>query len=273
MHGILTVMELMVQTGGGEVWVRDTGGDGLPAVLLHPGWGDSGIWDETVTRLAGQVRVIRYDSLGYGESSPPTRRYTALAELRAVLDRLGVERAVFAGHSGGGATALSLALAQPERAAALVLLAPGVSGYPWPHDDPFMAEISAAAQAKDFEAAVEIGLRTWAKAGAGETVETQMRSAVAGMEAQAPFLDEDPPVYERLGEIAVPTTLVYGDLEYPMVADCCKAIAARIPGCRTVMAPGSDHLVPLRAAELTAQLVARSAKDTEEAQRAEVAEA
>lgn len=253
-------MELMVQTGGGEVWVRDSGGDGPPAVLLHPGWGDSGIWDAAAALLERQVRVIRYDSLGYGESSAPRSRYTALSELQAVLDRLGVERAVYAGHSGGGATALSLALAQPERAAGLVLLAPGVSGYPWPTDDPFFVEISAAARSRNAEAAVDIGLRTWARAGAGEAVETQIRGAVAGMEAQAPFLDEDPPAYDRLGEINVPTTLTYGDLEYPMIIDCCLAIADRIRGCEVVLAPGADHMVPLRSPELAADLVTRAVR-------------
>ena len=247
-------MELKVQAGGGEVWVRDSGGEGVPVVLLHPGWGDSGIWDEIAERLADEVRVVRYDSLGYGESSAPTERYTALDELRAVLDRLQIERAVLAGHSGGGATALSLALAEPDRVAELLLLAPGVSGYPWPVDDPFLTGISAAAEARDVEGAVGLGLRVWARAGAGETVETQIRSAVAGMERQAPFLDEDPPVYDRLGEVDAPTTLLYGDLEYPMVADCCRAIAERIPSCQVMTLPGTDHMVPLRAASAVAEL-------------------
>jgi pimeloyl-ACP methyl ester carboxylesterase len=232
----------------------------VPAVLLHPGWGDSGIWDAAAERLEQRgVRVIRYDSLGYGESSAPAVRYTALSELQAVLDRLGVARAVLAGHSGGGATALSLALARPERAAALILLAPGVSGYPWPADDPFMAGISAAVSDGDVEAVVEIGLRTWARGGRGESVETQIRGAVAGMERQAPFLDEDPPCYDRLGELRVPATLVYGDLEYPMVAECCRQVAARIPGCRVVTAPGADHMVPLRLPDTVADLVAQAA--------------
>ena len=247
-------MELMVPVGGGEVWVRDSGGTGVPAVLIHPGWGDSGIWDEVDARLDGRVRVIRYDSLGYGESSAPTLRYTALAELRTVLDRLGVGRAVLAGHSGGGATALSLALAEPDRVAELLLLAPGVSGYPWPADDPFLAAVSAAAQAGDVEGAVGLGLHAWARAGAGEAVETQIRSAVAGMERQAPFLDEDPPVYDRLGELDAPTTLLYGDLEYPMVADCCRAIAERIPSCQVMTLPDTDHMIPLRAASAVAEL-------------------
>jgi pimeloyl-ACP methyl ester carboxylesterase len=248
-------MELMVPVGGGEVWVRDSGGPGVPAVLIHPGWGDSGIWDEVAARLEGRVRVIRYDSLGYGESSAPAFRYTALAELQAVLDRLEVERAVLAGHSGGGGTALGLALAEPKRVAELVLLAPGVSGYPWPADDPFMLEIETAMRTRDTEAAVAVGLRTWAPAGAGESVETQIRSAVAGMRQQAPYLDEDPPAYDLLGAVAAPATLIHGEREYPMVAECCRALAERIPGCRTHLIPNADHMLPLRAPDFVAGLI------------------
>lgn len=251
-------MELMVPVGGGEVWVRDSGGPGLPAVLIHPGWGDSGVWDAAAALLEGRVRTIRYDSLGYGESSAPAVRYTALGELRAVLDGLGVERAVLAGHSGGGGTALGLALSEPGRVAELVLLAPGVSGYPWPSQDPFMAMMSAAVRARDVEAMVSIGMLTWAPGGAGESVETQIRGAVSGMERQAPYLDEDPPAYDRLGAIGVPSTLVVGELEYPMVADCCRALAARIPGCRVRTVPGADHMLPLRVPGLVAELVANA---------------
>jgi 3-oxoadipate enol-lactonase len=251
-------MDLMVPVGGGEVWVRDSGGPGVPAVLIHPGWGDSGIWDESAALLQGRVRTIRYDSLGYGESSAPTVRYTAIDELRAVLDRLGIERAVLAGHSGGGGTALGLALTEPARVAELVLLAPGVSGYPWPADDPFIAAMEAAVRRRDIEGMVSLGLLTWAPAGAGEAVETQIRSAVSGMEQQAPYLDEDPPAFDRLGSILAPSTLVYGDLEYPMVADCVQALAARIPGCRVRTVPGADHMLPLRVPGLIAELIAKA---------------
>jgi hypothetical protein len=36
-------MEPRIGVPGGEIWARDTGGDGTPVALLHPGWGDSRI--------------------------------------------------------------------------------------------------------------------------------------------------------------------------------------------------------------------------------------
>jgi len=73
-------------------------------------------------------RVIAYDARGHGRSSPaPARAYGyehLAADLLAVLDAAGVQRAVLAGASMGAHTALALALAHPERVAALALITP-----------------------------------------------------------------------------------------------------------------------------------------------------
>jgi 3-oxoadipate enol-lactonase len=64
---------------------------------------------------------------------------------------------------------------------------------------------------------------------------------------QGDFERPDPPAYDRLGEIRMPTVVVTGELEYPMVRTCCEHLAARIPGSRQVTVAGADHLLPLRA--------------------------
>jgi 3-oxoadipate enol-lactonase len=65
----------------------------------------------------------------------------------------------------------------------------------------------------------------------------------------------DPPAFERLGEIGAPAVVVRGDREYPMVADCADHIASRIPTCERVVVPGADHLLPLRAPSLLAEII------------------
>jgi pimeloyl-ACP methyl ester carboxylesterase len=74
-------------------------------------------------------RVIAYDARGHGHSSPAPNAeaytYQLLAEdLRAVLDGLGIERAVLAGASMGAQTALRFALEEPDRVLALGLITP-----------------------------------------------------------------------------------------------------------------------------------------------------
>jgi 3-oxoadipate enol-lactonase len=248
-------VELVIPVDGGEIWAHDTGGDGTPVVLVHPGWGDSAIWEPVLAALDARHRIIRYDNRGYGRSPAPAVPYTLLGDLTAVLDHLGVARAVLVGHSGGGGPAVGLALAQPERVQALVLVAPGVQDYPWPEDDPYFGEFGSLFTAGDRDGLVDLGLRTWAAAGADPAAQAQIRSAVDAFFRQGDFERPDPPVYHRLGEIRVPSVLVIGDREHPMVRDCGDRLAAAIPGCGVIVIPGADHLLPLRAPDRLAGII------------------
>jgi pimeloyl-ACP methyl ester carboxylesterase len=253
-------VELVIPVPGGEVHTQDTGGDGTPLVLIHPGWGDSTIWDPVLARLGSRYRVIRYDALGYGGSPAPAAPFSQFAVLTAVLDHLKVARAALAGHSGGGGPALGLALDQPERVAALILVAPGIQDYPWPQDDPYFAEFGALYEAGDRDGLVTLGLRTWAAAGGDPAAQAQIRSAVSAFFAQGSWEQPDPPVYARLGEVRVPAVLAIGDLDHPMLHECAERIAGRIPACRTVVVPGADHLLPLRAPDRLAGLIAEQVR-------------
>jgi 3-oxoadipate enol-lactonase len=248
-------MQLSIPVDGGVLAADDSGGDGPPLVLVHAGWADRSSWAGVASRLAGRYRIISYDARGYGASPPPQQPYTQLGDLVAVLDHVGVPRAAVVGHSGGGGTAIGLALASPERVAALVLLAPGVQDYPWPADDPYNAEFMALATAGDRAGLAELGLRTWARARPDAAARAQIEGAVAAMFAQGDFEQPDPPAYDHLADITAPTVVVVGDLEYPMVVRCADSVADRIPGCRRVPAPGADHLLPLCAPDLVADVV------------------
>jgi 3-oxoadipate enol-lactonase len=248
-------MELAIPVADGEIWAEDTGGDGVPLVLMHPGWGDGGIWDPLIGSLAGRYRLIRYDARGYGRSPAPAAPFTQFGDLTTVLDQLGVHRAAFVAHSGSGGPATCLAVQQPDRVGALVLIAPGVEDYPWPLDDPYMAEFGALFTAGDREGLVALGVRTWAAAGADPAAQAQIRSAVTAFFAMGGQLRPDPPVFGRLGEIKARSVLAIGDLDYPMVRDCAERIAASIPGCRSVVVPGADHLLPLRAPDALADII------------------
>ena len=71
-------------------------------------------------------RVVAYDARGHGRSSPaPTYGYRELGgDLEAVMDALGIERAVLAGASMGAHTSLWMALQRPERVGGVVVITP-----------------------------------------------------------------------------------------------------------------------------------------------------
>jgi 3-oxoadipate enol-lactonase len=252
-------MELIVPLPGGEIWAQDTGGDGTAVVLVHPGWGNADIWSQLIGLLPSRYRVLRYDDRGFGRSPVSTAAYTRADDLRAVLDHTGIRHAVIVGHSGGGGTALSLALSDPERVVSLVLLAPGLPDYPWPHDDPYAAEFGKLFAAGDADGLVRLGLATWAPAGHDDEARSQITSAVSTFLAGCDLEQPPPPAYARLGEIRTPVTMVRGDREYPMVAGCSDAIAERIPGSRRLVIAGADHMLPLRVPGRLAEIIAEQA--------------
>jgi 3-oxoadipate enol-lactonase len=250
-----------VAVEGGYLRADDTAGDGPVVVLLHPGWADASIWAPVMSHLPAHYRVIRYDARGYGGSPAPAAPFTQLGDLTAVLDDRGVRRAVLVGHSGGGGTALGLALAEPARVAALLLLAPGTPDYPWPPDDPYGAEFGTLYAAGDRDGLTELGLRTWAPADSGPAARAQVRGAVDAFFSAGDWERPGPPVHSRLGEVTAPAVVVVGDLEYPMVARCAAEVAERIPRCQRVPAPGADHMLPLRVPAMIADLTAALASE------------
>lgn len=242
-------MEQLINVGTGVVWGEDSGEDLPPVVMLHPGVGDSRIWDSVWARLAGQRRLIRYDVRGFGRSAPPVGRFSRLDDLRRVLDQLGVGPAVFAGCSMGGGLAVDLALAEPERVRGLVLACPGISGAPEardPDDEPDSA---------DPEVFLAQGLARWARAGGDPLVVDLLRSAVRFWLHWGDSFDDDGDAWSRLEAITVPSVLLLGDLERPSFVPACVEAARRIPGCRLVRIPGADHFVPLRAPDVVVEAV------------------
>ncbi|WP_286253929.1 alpha/beta fold hydrolase [Streptomyces graminofaciens] len=256
-------VEHMVDVDGGEVWAEEIGAGGgvaggeVPLVLLHAAVGDSRLWDPVLPGLDGRYRVIRYDARGYGRSPKPGATYTQVGDLRAVLEHFGVRRAVVVGTSAGGATAISFALEEPERVAALGLLVPGVRGGEGLESPELLEEIGRLAMAQDMDGLVQLSLRVWGAAGvAPDALAAEaLRSAIPAWFTTYGHDIPDPPVFERLGELGMPCTLLLGEKDQPEVVRFNEAVADRIPGCRLVRHPGCDHFPTLRAPDDIARLI------------------
>jgi 3-oxoadipate enol-lactonase len=99
----------------------DDAGSGHAFVLVH-GWALSlDYWDDVAVALSPGHRVLRMDRRGLGASPGPADLSADADDLLALLDAVGVERAIFVGMSQGARVALLTALAHPERVAGVVL--------------------------------------------------------------------------------------------------------------------------------------------------------
>jgi pimeloyl-ACP methyl ester carboxylesterase len=115
-------------TGHGHLggWVRSGTGPGR-VLLLHGGPGlDQDYLDEVADDIGPTWTVACFQQRGLAPSTPdgPYDIETALADIVAVLDALGWDRAVLAGHSWGGHLALHAALAIPDRLQGVLCLDP-----------------------------------------------------------------------------------------------------------------------------------------------------
>jgi 3-oxoadipate enol-lactonase len=114
-----------VATANGiEIDYTDSGGHGPAVVFSHGFLMDRTMFDRQVTALTPQYRVITWDQRGHG-GTRATGTFTywdSAADVLALLDYLGVERAVLAGMSQGGFLSLRAALTAPDRVRALVLI-------------------------------------------------------------------------------------------------------------------------------------------------------
>lgn len=118
-----------VRADGAEL-EYEVSGTGEPVVFIHGAFiADTFRPLLAEPNLAGRYRLILYHRRGYAGSSPaaePVSIAGEAADTRALLRRLGVERAHVVGHSYGGAVALQLALDTPDVVHSLALLEPAL---------------------------------------------------------------------------------------------------------------------------------------------------
>jgi 4,5:9,10-diseco-3-hydroxy-5,9,17-trioxoandrosta-1(10),2-diene-4-oate hydrolase len=103
-------------------------GSGRPLVLLHGLVGSAATWRKNIAALAEHATVYALDNVNMGESQCVPGLDASLAatadRVAAGMDALGIAQADIAGHSHGGAVALTLAARHPARVSRLVLFAP-----------------------------------------------------------------------------------------------------------------------------------------------------
>ncbi len=125
-----------VNASGVRLHYLDWGGSGPNLILIH-GYGDNPhVFDDMAPAFIDSFRVVAYARRGHGRSGKagPFDTATLTADLRALMDRLRIDRAHLAGWSMGGNEITAMAGLHPERVDRLVYLD---AAYDWA--DPVVA--------------------------------------------------------------------------------------------------------------------------------------
>lgn len=237
-------------------------GRGPAVVLLHGQPGTGSDWQWVVPFLSPDFTVVVPDRPGYGCTGGPATGFAGnAAAVVALLDRLGIERAVLVGHSWAGGVALEAAVAHPARVAGLVLVssvAPG-EGVNW--EDrllavPVVGEVIAGTaigglglllgnqQMQDLADRRLGGRARDAIVAVSRLTRSPTRAWRSFVAEQRALLDEFDHLTGRLGSIAAPTVILHGDSDHIVAPAVADRLQAAIPGSSRHVLAGAGHLLP-----------------------------
>lgn len=242
-------------------------GDGPAAVLVHGLPGSAYDWRETSDALVRLgMRAIAYDRVGYGRSDArPGNDYLPAAnaaELLALLEAMDLRDVTVVGWSYGGLTAMTAAMAAPDRIARIVLV--GTAG-------PDSAEASVPEPSSFMRLFYSDPVLRWRAAipplsvGLMRALSDQAFSGgpqpdwwLAGLRANFDRWDTLITFREEMlgltpesasgfdiRRIEFPTLLLHGDDDRLAPVEIARYLGSQIDGAQVIIYPGASHMLPV----------------------------
>lgn len=232
-------------------------------MFVHGWQADRSVWSDVIAALGPEVRPITVDLAGFGDSNAVPGPYTIerfAADLRQLIETLGVAPAIVVGHSMGGKVALRLAVDAPDALRGMVLVAPvpvnaagfspkgdarlrATAGDPvavkdWlartiddPSDEPILERLCAAAAKAPREVALE-SFESW---------------------AHTDFAD-------KTGAIAAPALIVAPEHDTTLT-ESARKLAALLPNATFLSLAGTAHYVIVERPHVIAELISKFVED------------
>jgi pimeloyl-ACP methyl ester carboxylesterase len=226
-----------------------------PAILLSHGFSATmEMWRGQAGPLSRDYQLIVWDMRGHGQTSSPDdpAKYSeeaTVADMAALLDSAGVERAIVGGLSLGGYMSLAFHLAYPERVRALLLFDTG----PGFKNDEARAVWNQRAleTASNFETEGLACLQSKSRERAMSTHRSAQGLALA---ARGMLAQRDARVMTSLPNIKVPTLIIVGADDTAFLASA-SYMASKIPNAHKIVIPHAGHAANLDQPETFNQAV------------------
>jgi pimeloyl-ACP methyl ester carboxylesterase len=217
-------------------------------VLIHGAGDSSAVWEKQTAYFSTSHQVLAVDLPGHGARVPKPgmdRHEKNAQEVCWIMDQQGISKAVIAGHSMGGAVALTMALEHPERLQGLVLVATGARMKMRPD---FLEE--ARKSAETYGSAVPaathiIPVEQMVHPAIPADAVEWLKDRIGKASAQATYADfqanNNFDVMNRLGEVRVPTLVIGGSEDRMAPRKFAEFLANAIPGARLEILDPCGH--------------------------------
>lgn len=233
-RGVLDASGFVQHEDGGTVWWEGGAGEGPPVVLVHGVNDQAGSWFTVAPAIAKAHRVLIPDLAAHGDSEPKT----GPVPMSLLLDRLDAvigkhDDITLVGNSLGGWLAMLYTLDHPTRVRHLVLEAAG--GLRKPFASPVVATT------RDEALAIIRAVHGPSFQPPDWSVDALLQRA-----SSSPMLritgSDDRYVDDRLADIAVPTTLIWGADDGVLPLSYAEELRDGIPGARLCVIEGAAHI-------------------------------
>jgi pimeloyl-ACP methyl ester carboxylesterase len=215
-------------------------GEGPVLLLSHGYSATSQMWTGQVEALSKRHTLVTWDMRGHGQSDYPEDQSAyseeaTVADMAALLDAVGAEKAIVGGLSLGGYMSLAFYRAHPERVRALLIIDTGPGYRKDEARDGWNANALKTAQRYETE-----GLGRLAAGSVEMRTSTHRNAEGLARAARGMLTQRDDRVISSLPTIAVPSVVVVGANDTPFLA-ASDYMAAKIPGAKKVVIPGAGH--------------------------------
>jgi 3-oxoadipate enol-lactonase len=246
----------------------ETAGSGKPVLFIHAGVADCSMWDAQFDVFSQSYRVIRYDARGYGKSRTETTSFSNRQDILDMFAHLGIEKASIIGISRGSQIAIDFTLEHPDRVSALVVVAPGITGFEYHpdeseqarHEHELFSHMDELWEKKAYEELADLEVHAWAD-GPSQPVgraSPKIRDYIHKM-VLANYTRQDgkatpqplqPPAFSRLKQIRQPTLILVGEYDTSGTQAAADELECQVSLSRKVGFPEVAHMIPLENPEL-----------------------
>jgi pimeloyl-ACP methyl ester carboxylesterase len=237
---------------GARLFYTDTGGAGVPVVLLHAATGNTSAWQyQTRAFATAGYRLIAYDRRGWGRTvvDPNGPAGTGADDLRGLLDSLGLDRVHVVATAGGGFVAFDFALSFATRLRSLVV-ADSIGGV----RDKEILDLETRIRPPQFDALppevreLSPGYRAANPEGTQRWVDIEKESRPSRSGASTLQLAYSTPMRNQLTlslfeQIRTPALLLTGGADMTAPPALMKILASHIPNAEFLVVPNAGHSV------------------------------
>lgn len=241
------------ETADGKRLYYELAGEGQPLLLIHSALTHSGLWDDQWAAFTAGYKVLRVDLYGYGQSTfTESKKINHVADLKALLESLGIAKVCVVGASMGGEIALNFALEHPALMHSLILEGSGLEGYDYPEAAfAWWGDFIGAIQAGNFSRASSVFMINALENAAyplAPQVRARLESLMQGYsfrhysDAELLWWQPPTPAATRLTALQCPTLVIVGEHDTAVTHDIADVLARTIPNAHQQVIAGAAHL-------------------------------